>query len=218
MSSDQALLGPHALHGLVGAVGGDSSFSSIQVDYFSASGIWTKPEGCIAVAVEYWGGGGAGWRVPAGDPPGASGGGAATQVALILADDLSSSESLIIGAGGDGTIFSQENPGGNTSFGSLPEATGGGGARSLTLPGLGGVANLSGAVVFGVNGGNGEDATSNVLAFGGDCWATQGPGGGGSGTANPQRHGTRGAGGSGAFTNRAGGNGGDGGIIVYSII
>jgi len=78
---------------------------------------WTKPEGVTTVIVLCWGGGGAGG---ADNTDGGSGGaGASCVIGILKATDLSSSETITVGAGGVGTSSDGNGQNGaNSSFGS----------------------------------------------------------------------------------------------------
>ena len=78
---------------------------------------WTKPEGVTTVIVLCWGGGGAGG---ADNTDGGSGGaGASCVIGILKATDLSSSETITVGAGGAGTSSDGNGQNGaNSSFGS----------------------------------------------------------------------------------------------------
>lgn len=78
---------------------------------------WTKPEGVTTVIVLCWGGGGAG----AADYllRGSGGAGASCVIGILKATDLSSSETITVGAGGVGTSTDGNGQNGaNSSFGS----------------------------------------------------------------------------------------------------
>lgn len=78
---------------------------------------WTKPDGVTTVIVLCWGGGGAGG---ADNTDGGSGGaGASCVIGILKATDLSSSETITVGAGGVGTSSDGNGQNGaNSSFGS----------------------------------------------------------------------------------------------------
>ena len=91
---------------------------------------WTKPAGVTTVIVFCWGGGGAG---AADNSYGGSGGaGAACVITALAAADLSSSETVTVGAGGLGTSSDgYGQSGANSSFGSHVTGYGGlGGFRN----------------------------------------------------------------------------------------
>lgn len=118
---------------------------------FTSSGTWTKPSSAQFVMVELWGaggGGGSGYSGGSGNSrQGGKGGAGGTYVQKIfLASALSSTETVTIGAGGTGGIsisgdYGQPGTnGGDSTFGSLLTAWGGGlgGAGTGTLSFSGG--------------------------------------------------------------------------------
>lgn len=162
-------------------------FGTGQVQFFTATGVWTVPPGIGKVRARMWGGGG-----------GNDGGGGGFALKTIY--DLSgvTSVAVIVGAGPTSTIT-----GGTSSFGSYVSATGGsasGTSATVTAggTGIGGDINNTGgtggaavggggsASVFG-NGGAGATVTTNVGRN-----STGGAGGAGGGT-------TTGLGGNGFF-------------------
>lgn len=168
---------------------------------FTASGTWTKPAGLDAdtmVTIEAWGGGGGGGNASGGG--GGGGGGYAMQRMRI--GDLPSSVAITIGAGGAATVA-----GGDTTFGAILTAYGGGGAPGGAATGAGGGGEL----------GKGT-ATAGGSIGGGDATTTAGPGGkaftiwgggGGSNGSNPGGNAVYGGGGGG------GSSGGTGGISKF---
>lgn len=174
---------------------------------------WTKPAGVTTVIVFCWGGGGAG---AADNSYGGSGGaGAACVITALAAADLSSSETVTVGAGGLGTSSDgYGQSGANSSFGS--HVTGYGG--------LGGFRNNSqdddyaeGSRAWGIG-----DYDSGVLGFDVDARDIFSGGAGGRGGSSVRSGGNAvfgGAGGGGAplsgsavsgGTSVFGGNGGAG--------
>jgi len=91
---------------------------------------WTKPAGVTTVIVFCWGGGGAGGRHN--DYGGSGGAGASCVIGILAAADLSSSETVTVGAGGVGSSSnSYGQSGANSSFGSHVTGYGGlGGFRN----------------------------------------------------------------------------------------
>lgn len=168
---------------------------------FNSSGTWNKPAGLsdnALVLIECWAGGGGGGT---GSTAGGGGGGGYVQ-RFMTGVELSSTETVTIGAGG-----AVNTQGGNTTFGSHVTAYGGGGGNSGTNSGGGGGGGSSSK---GVNGGSSDGGRG-----GGPVWGAGGTGGAAGGNAADGAGGgsnTGGAGGGGHF----GGGGGGGGATIGS--
>jgi len=188
---------------------------------FSSSGTWTKPSGSYRwVLIEVWGGGGGGDDGVDGASSGGGGGGGAYNQLSIDIDDLSSTETVTIGAGG-----SAGSAGGTTNFGGLIYAYGGGQGGTATGNGSGGGGaspNTQGAA--GTNGVGPVATTDYMGGAGGDGGGTDGGaginygGGGGGGGAT----GTGGDGGAACLGGAGGAGGSDtnttvgvGGVSIY---
>ena len=169
---------------------------------FNSSGTWNKPAGLsdnALVLIECWAGGGGGGT---GSTAGGGGGGGFVQ-RFMTGVELSSTETVTIGAGG-----AVNTQGGNTTFGSHVTAYGGGGGNSGTNSGGGG--GGGGSSSKGVNGGSSDGGRG-----GGPVWGAGGTGGAAGGNAADGAGGgsnTGGAGGGGHF----GGGGGGGGATIGS--
>jgi hypothetical protein len=147
----------------------DTGRNRVDSQIFTASGTYTKPAGLKAVMVRLVGGGGAGGGTAAtgassGSEAGGGGGGGYSEK-VILADDLGTTETVTIGAGGTAAVAGNNagGTGGTTSFGSHLQATGGGG-------GLGGAA-AAGAPTAASPGAGGVGSGGDVNAPGSDGWA-----------------------------------------------
>jgi len=210
--------------------------------YFTSSGTFTKADypGLRAVTVKVQaGGGGGGGAAGAGSGESAvagGGGGGGYTEKFILADDLSASETVTVGSGGNGGSAGANNgsSGGNSAFGSHCSADGGDGGNGASpsdttwgwiYEGAGG--SHSGGD-WGMSGGaggraiRGPGAAITSLGFGGSSffspiqadWSNTGNGTNGTGGVG------RGGGGAGAYsrnndaTNRPGGNGAGGIVLV----
>lgn len=201
-----------------------------NVQTFTSSGTWNKPNGGSMAFVQVWGGGGGGgYDADSADNGGGGGGGGYAERWIPLAD-LGSSETVTVGSGGAGgtsSVFAAS--GGTSSFGShltaygggpggfsdsLDNCAGGGGGSSLAT-GTGGTSGGAGGGAGATSGGNGSTAPENAIsgAGGGGCLGssttvTSGGnaynGGAGGGASNG---GTTSSGGS----SKNGGDGGDGG-------
>jgi hypothetical protein len=210
--------------------------ANMQLQVFTNDGTWNKPAGLRAVRIRLCGGGGGGAGAPSTGTDqrsgGGPGGGACYAESFINAADLGSSETVIVAAGGAGGAAGNNpgSPGGTSSFGSHVSASGGseggaGGAVSepnvaQRFAGQGGTSG-TGDVVLAGSGGTAtivpnsvsvrSSAAGSSLLGGGARGVTNsnginglGPGGGGSGGANNPSQGT----------NRSGGAGHDGIVIV----
>ena len=107
---------------------------SMQVFKTSGSSTWTKPDGCtmVRVSVTGGGGGGGGWdnnSTTAHSGAAGGGGGGGTVIAWIDATSLTS-ETIVVGAGGDaGSAGARGDDGGHSSFGTVISAEGGQGGQ-----------------------------------------------------------------------------------------
>lgn len=204
---------------------------TVNLQEFASSGTWTKPVSCTFVMVETLGaggGGGSGGRNSSTANGGSAGGGGAYSYRLFKASELSSTESVTIGAGGTGGVAisvddtngNNGTAGGNTTFGSSLIAYGGS---------LGRGGNTS-----GIEGGQGGGVMASGRPSDGSIYASPNPSpiqsdrgfGGGSATptdvaSNPNGGNAGFGGGSGASCNgqigsgggsyQGGGGGGNGG-------
>ena len=206
---------------------------------FTADGTWTAPSGCRSIEVTVVGGGGAGGGVDgqgSGTGVGAGGGGGAgTAIKVITSSTFGATEAVTVGSGGTGASGNSDGGGGgDSSFGSHCTGNGGGG-------GIGGTGSSPSNTLIrnGGSGGGGSNGDINLrggpggfgIAGGGSTSEASGGVGGSSFLAggprsrsgdydgNDAESGGYGAGGGGAVstgteTNRSGGDGGDGIVIV----
>lgn len=151
-----------------------------NVRTYTSSATWTKPSRLKFITVEVVGGGGAGGNSTGSNgssTASSSGGGGAGGRAIkkILAQDLSSTESITIGAGGVNPAGAgvSGNAGGTTSFGSHVSASGGdGGTGSGTSStvgtwrgGAGGVGSNGDLNIRGSRGGDGQVLSGQPLFY-----------------------------------------------------
>lgn len=183
-------------------LGGTASGSGgvvIVRNVYTSGATWTKPANLLYVEVEGIGGGAGGGKTTTSGRCGGGGGAGGYARKLIAAASLGSTETVTIGAGGNG---STPTAGGTTSFGSHISCTGGavGQSNTTTLAtggaggtGSGGDVNLdgqpgnngiiSGGVIWGGRGGSshfgagGQEKTSDAVGN-----AASNYGAGGSGT------------------------------------
>lgn len=206
---------------------------------YTANDTWTKPAGLHSAVILLVGGGGGGGGLAAGGAGtvGAAGGGGGGGYCLVreLAATLGATETVTVGAAGAAGSAGTGGTGGTTSFGAHCSATGGSGgttdsastgARS-SVGGAGGVGSsgdVNGAGAGGGAGiglGSGELAASSISLSG--AGGSSALGGGGVGRATDGAGGAGGVyggGGGGARvvpsgSNRDGGAGAAGVVIVY---
>lgn len=187
-----------------GATAPEWSSSVLDVQTFTSSGTWTKPNFGTTAFIQVWGGGGSGGKTTADVTAGGGGGGAYVQRFIALSS-LGGTETVTIGAGGAAkSTDGSGNVGGNSTFGSWVTAYGGGGGfgNGNGGGGGGGGAFSAGVTSAGTTGGNGG-APITPLGLGGSSGnpgvMNVDGGGGGGGAANTV---------GGASTNGGGGGGG----------
>ncbi len=184
-----------------------ASGGSTDVQSFTTSGTWTKPALTGKTTVFLWGaGGGGGGREWTGHGAGGGGGGSFAEYSF-HPDELASTESIVIGAGGAGGTQADGSQGGDSTFGALAIAYGGGGGGSSASTGNTG----------GGGGGNkekGSSAVATTLGVGGGYTGFSKGGDGASSSFAPETGNTGGGGGGAGDANRNGAtsvNGGGGG-------
>jgi len=224
---------------------GGANLSSSSPFVYTSSDTWSKPSGLSYIIVEIVGGGGGGGGVAGnGSNPGCANGGGGGEYAKkrIDAGDLGSTETVTVGAGGAGGTAGNNDgsTGGTTSFGAHVTAIGGDGGSGQTA----GSAQVGtpGAAAGGLggDGGTGADVSvpGNPASWGFNTSTTSVAPSRGGGTflsggvqsstaASSDEDGIdgvkNGCGGSGArsssnATDRAGGTGADGVVIVWEYV
>jgi len=163
------------------------------VQTFTSSGTWTKPAGAVAVdvvVISAGGGGGSGRKagVATAASSGGGGGGGSYSMRNISAALLGVIETVTVGIGGTGGASVTANStngnigvtGGNSSFGTWIQVTGGGGAgAATTTSGPAGAGSSSRAMFQGSNGSVG--GTGAGVLTGGSNASVSGAGGGAGG-------------------------------------
>lgn len=138
---------------IIGAPGQSGSI----ISQFDSSGTWTKPANKSpnsAVLIQGWGGGGSGGNVQSGAPAIGGGSGGAYKAMWFKLSDLGSTETVIVGAGGPGTLGNpnQGSDGSPTTVGTVFKA----------WNGLRGAGRNGGQVVRGsAGGGQNSSGTGN---------------------------------------------------------
>lgn len=221
-------------------LGSPTGTSVPDVQLFTGSGTWNKPDGARFTWIRAVGGGGAGGGASAtgANQHSNGGGGGAGGYAEHFVDSttLAASVTITVGAGGAGVSAAAGNSGTGSSFGTLVIVGGGAGASLNTVTGG----------LLGIDGGAGGTATAGTIRFagaaGGASWGSTSVGTSGSGACTPLGGGGAGrgvnangqsfqggdatgygAGGGGAMTcasaaaNR-GGNGAGGAVIVVTYL
>jgi len=218
-------VGKQGPQGPIGPTGPAGSGGSTDVQIFTSSGTWTKPANAKSVHIQLFGagaGGGSGRRDSTSGTvrsAGGGGGGGSYISINIPASILSSTENVVIGAGGPGgaaqTIdLSNGNAGvfgGNTSFGIIiaPGGSGGiGGTNVGAAGGLGAIEGSSGGQA--ANNGGAGTAGSPITAYSSTGYGGAGGGGGGGVAANNAQF-NAGAGGRSLALSFAGGTAGSAG-------
>lgn len=165
---------------------------------FTSSGTWTRPAGVTWIYVEVIGAGGSGARSSS---TSGGGGGGGFNSRLFLASDTGATVTVTVGAGGaaraSGTGALDGANGGNSSFGSLVSAFGGGGGPVNF--GFGGNAGRGLAA-----GGEGGGVEINIGRAGANSFKA-GAGGGGAGSSGQGSGGTSTEAGNGGAGNSFGG-------------
>lgn len=197
-----------------------AAFAS-QVFEYTSDNTWTKPSQGNFALVTIWGGGGSGGRNTGG--AGGGGGGACVQ-RLYRLSELPASVAITIGLGGAGQSTDGDgNPGGNTTFGALLTAYGGGGGQNsgstfTPVAGGGGGGSLGVGTTSAAGAGHGPSLAGALGSTAiGQSADFGGAGGGGNGNGGNAYWGGGGGGGKFVATNGTGGislHGGNGGNAV----
>lgn len=136
---------------------GATSTAVIDYQAFTSSGTWTKPDAGNMALIECWGGGGSGAKLSvSGDRFVTGGCGGMYTYRVLRLSELSSTESVTVGAGGAAvTSDGYGNDGGVSSLGSVCSAKGGGGGVWSDTSTI--------AILSGPNGG--VSVTDNIAAY-----------------------------------------------------
>jgi hypothetical protein len=186
------------------AKSGGVGFTYAGTRYFTSSGTFEKADplgtgdiGLRAIRVTCIGGGGGGSGGDGASPRGGNGGGGGGGRIAFITDlsTLSASETVTLGSGGAGSPNGASGAGGQTTFGALIGANGGGGTQTGGSAGLGGAGIVGSAASIGFAGSVGTPGgAANNMAGGSGGGASLGFGGGGAGIA-PGNFNNAGAGG-----------------------
>jgi hypothetical protein len=212
-----------------------TGFTSINVQTFSSSGIYTPTAGMVYCTIECMGAGGGGGGTITSTSSGvfaAAGGGAGGYSRkTVAAAVIGASQTVTIGSGGTGGVAGNNVgvTGGTTQVGSISIATGGtgGGGNNQTAPagGIGGHGTAGDILAYGANGQGGTASIINTILVRAGAGASSQWGQGGSdvfGTtgSNAAGYGAGGAGGGSVSNNGAqsGGAGSKGFVIITEYI
>ncbi len=190
--------------------------------YFTSSTVWTVPSGVQLLGVRgLWGAGGGGGGASGAASVGSGGGGGGYAEGVLAVTPGMQVVLTVGGAGTGGTPGTDGTAGGNTSFGTLLSAAGGGAGRAgtaaiATAAGAGGSASVAGAVTGrtrpGGGGATGFQAGSSYVSGPGGDTHESGPSGIATSNSTTPQAGASGVGsGQGGGGGVAGGNGGAGG-------
>ena len=140
--------------------------NAINVQTFNSNGTWTKPtvNGTIVgrvARIQVWGGGGGGGAWSLNNSAGGGGGGGYNEIWKNITD-LGATETVTVGAGGNGVVGNATaGSGGTSSFGSHCSAYGGGGGRFNGGGGGGGQLSAGGTTSGLIQSENGNPNVSN---------------------------------------------------------
>jgi hypothetical protein len=211
--------------------------TSVQIKIFTANGSYVPSSGLLSAIVECVGGGGGGGAGAIGgnNTSGGGGGSGGYSRSVLTAATVGASQTVAIGAAGLGVNNAAGTAGGDTSFGSLVIAKGGGAGAAcggtgstLNCPGgAGGIAGTGQVVAAGAPGMSGSSSGSIVPSapggssiFGGGAVGPTVVAGSPSTPSNASNYGSGGAGGymQGGGTQGTGGNGSPGICIITEFI
>jgi len=187
---------------------GNEIITTVNIQYFTASGTYTPTSGMLYCIIEAIGGGGGGGgnQLSTMAGGGSSGGYSRSQK---TAANVSTSQTVTIGAGGAGVAANTNGTGtagGTTSVGSLVTANGGAGGTQ-TAPGVNTAAGTGDVAILGATG---DVGSAHHVSHGG-----QGFFGGKTNASGSATEVIVGNGGKGGY-NSGSGNTGDGGAVIIT--
>lgn len=181
--------------------------SSTQIEVFTSSGTWSKPDNISYIVVEVVGGGGDGGAGSTANEAGGSGGGGGYSREILTATDLAATTSVNVTVGAAN---------GTSDFGGFLQATGGADGEAYNAGADGGAGGVGSGGDININGQGGAAGNAAGTTAGSGPGGNSFFGGGARGVyAEAGQNGTSyGGGASGGHDNATGGTGASGVVIV----